>query len=173
MMKMKASLAGLMMACLATGCSKNVGRFNITLEADKDLKSSVTVDVVAVSESQYQTWYAIDMDKYANPNDDRKNAKAEGRMKSFDFDADHRSFTIAPTDPIYNTWTAIGGKPKLFIMANLPSDGTRPTGAGQMDFRRKILPLESAAWSDGQIKIVVKASGVFLVKEPESKYAVK
>ena len=162
--------------CLGTGCNAHeMGRFKIGLEARPDLKENITVDLVAVSESQFQAWNGMNMDDYANPNGFRDEARKQGRIRSFQIDTATRSFTILPTDPIYDAWKGIGGTPRLFVLTNENQNAVRPNpvGPGNMDFRRKVLPLENGAWPTKEIKIIFSPNGITLDKEPESKFAVK
>ena len=87
--------------CLGTGCCpKGMGQFKITINATEDLKERVTVDVVAISESQYQKWYSMPMTGYAQ-SAYRASARSQDIIISQTLEPGTRSFTIQPTDEIY------------------------------------------------------------------------
>ncbi len=118
-----------------TACSSSLSTVNLQGSASV-ATSSVLVDVVGIGPNN-QALKLTPVPKYWQGG----SAQSKADAKSFRFGPNSpQQYTIAPTDPIWKHWAAMGAK-EVMVIADLP--GVFPDLPGDQDARRKILPIAS------------------------------
>ena len=140
---------------LLVGCSSHLSTVNLQGSASV-ASSSVLVDVVGIGPNN-QGLKLLPVSKYWQGG----SAQAKADAKSFRFGPNSpQSYTIAPGDPIWKHWDAIGAK-EVMVIADLP--GVFPDLPGDSDARRKIYPVNSKSTT---ATIVVDKSGLLKQTTP-------
>ena len=127
---------------VAVGCN-SVRPYPVRVTIDDRIQNrSVQVDIVAVSEADYQTWEGYSMSQYWRYGDPWRR-DAEKFVMRFGQDSQGQQ-TLAIDDPIWKRWLAKGGT-RLLILGDLPEVIEDKPGAA--DPRRLVVPLHSGAWA--------------------------
>ena len=161
----------MILAAFAAGCH-GMGRYNVVVSCDEKLRNaSVMVDLVGVNESEYDQWYHYPMSKYWSPRDRMREDAPRFEMKFGQGLPD--SQTLSKKDPAWDPWNKKLAR-HLFVLADL--SGVGDDQLGNVDPRRKILPLSKTRWRwkyfywpvKQDIQILIKPSGVSVVTPAKS-----
>lgn len=126
---------------VGAGCS-SVRPYPVRVTIDERIQNrSVQVDIVAVSEADYQTWEGYSMSQYWRYGDPWRR-DADKFVMRFGQDTPSQQ-TLAIDDPIWERWLKKGGT-RLLVLGDLPEVIDDRSGAA--DPRRLVLPLMSGAW---------------------------
>lgn len=137
-----AAFAGLLLAAVASGCH-GVRAYPVDVTIDSRIQDqSVQVDIVGVSEADYQAWHNYSMTQYWRF-DDAWRRDAEKYVMRFGQDTPAKQ-TLPVDDPMWDTWLKRGAT-RLLILGDLPEVLEDRPGAA--DPRRLVLPLNSGAWA--------------------------
>lgn len=158
-------LVGMLVAVLfmGVGCGSKpkMGVYEIAVAPGGDLSSTLgaaplQVDLVGVSENDLAKWNGVAVDEYFAGASPLRNEAAASR-RTFNFNANASGAQVLTVkDSIWNEWRN-RGVTQLAILST--SRAMSPMGG--MDVRKKIIPLTTDRWNNGQrIDLVVGKSGV-------------
>jgi len=147
-------------AMLSAGCESKpkMKKFDIGLTPQGTQK--VEVDLVAVAETDADTWRDKNLDDYFSGNDKLRSDNAEF-TRSFTFtEGQNAKVMISVNDAIWTKWHE--KRPKLFVLANSRSlrAEAQKTGVGKQDPRRKEITLMSDYWTQSNFDITVTDGGI-------------
>jgi len=139
-----ALLAGLLCLLALSGCGSapDPRPYNVIMQADATLGSStVRVDLVGVTESDWDALKQYPVSEYWQPgNIVRQNLNKTSYVFG---EGQPRSQELPKKDPIWSQWLNRGSL-YLLMIADLP--GIFKDQEGTKDFRRLLIPLDSANW---------------------------
>ncbi len=163
----------LVLALAVEGCGTSYGRYDVVVSMDPALTSqpggapSVAVHIIGVNnDTSVGELSAKSMSEYWKPGDKFKQDLAGSRYEMSFGPRDSGPKTLKKTDPIWGKWD----RPvKLFILADLP--GAHSDQPGDLDGRRKSLPLETSRWDGDRIEIQIQRSRIQVLTKmnPEKK----
>ena len=155
-------------------------RFAINTKLDPSVKDAdtqqwqpVTIELVGVTPTDYESWNTCDMDKYWR-SDNPLNMHHDPLMLSAFTPQDGNTWTLDPKDPdhpeyakMWDTWKEKGVM-YIFVMSSYPRIGDNRPGAA--DSRRKIIPIQCKRWdpTPDSVTITVKSDGVTFNPSPKA-----
>jgi hypothetical protein len=164
-------VASTLFACLAAGCCHDaITPLNVTVSLDDPLRSGTNkligqmqVDLVAISPNEHPRCVTYSMTKYWEPNDPMRKFVP---VHTATLDADHPVITLAASDPQWDKWIRdvnVKDPPRLYVLVNVR--GRADDQPGDLDCRRKILPLTTCHWdknlgSPPHVQLTVNANGL-------------
>jgi hypothetical protein len=141
-------------------------RANVVVQLDQELTRdagyipTIQVDIVGVNKGELPQWKAYSMGRYWSPGDSLRAGADKYEIRFGQTRAAKQ--TLERTNPIYDTWLAKTAS-HLFILADLPDV---QDGAGRVDPRRLVLPLNPKAWKLKNNTIVVTIRAAQLLPAP-------
>jgi hypothetical protein len=130
-------LRGLALLCLfATGCA-SAPKWNVSIT--KKTPSTISVDLIGVSDADKSTWGAYATEKYWQPGDIRR-SQADKLSISSDLLKKDQPYVIPKDDPAWQRWYN-NGATDLLVLADLHA---RFDAAA--DPQKKFLPLATKHW---------------------------
>jgi hypothetical protein len=138
----------------ACGCS-TMGRFDVIVTVEeqgfrKTLATipSIEVHIVGISDVEYKEWASKSMTQYWEPDDAlRTTMVRKGYASVMTFgEAQPKRAILYRSAAVWDLWDAKGSR-NLFILANFPRGAQVKDQEGEMDARRRVLPLEKARWA--------------------------
>jgi len=146
------------------GCG---GCLTIQVAARPDLATkSVEVHVVGINPSELDEWKNYSVTKYFTPSDPKRRAAVDEKyscvMRFVQDSANPQTFTSGET--VWKNWEKRNAR-YFVVLADIPGFTDKDDKPGDMDPRRKILPLDAgqwdwAFWGSKTIRIEVSSGGV-------------
>jgi hypothetical protein len=154
------------LAAIGQGCAKTptMAERNVIVALDDSLAraTAVEVNLIGANATDYTRLSGMAVDDYWRA---AAAGRAPGTRYVMKLSGNDRTKTLLKTDPIWQKWRAEGAM-HLITIAFVP--GLTGTGAGDLDPRRAILPLDKYRWKDlGDIRINVSQSGLNVPTQPE------
>ena len=156
------------------GCCSDTDTISFRIDAhlddsvknpNTDTFDPVTVELVGVNPSGYETWNQYSMTQYfenVNSHDDPMVFRMSLGNKRTDSE---KAQTLIKEDPIWELWKK-EGVTHIFVMSSYPRTGDdRP---GSADARRKIIPILCKSWDNKPetVTITIKSDGVTFKPAP-------
>lgn len=143
---MKTTLKLMVLAAVtAAACG---GCLTVQVTAKPDLaKKSVEVHLIGITPSELAEWKDYSVTKYFQPSDPKRQAAVNDKyacvMKFVEGSANPQTF-VSNTD-VWKNWDRRNAK-YFVVMADIPGFTDKDDKPGDLDPRRKILPLDASQW---------------------------
>ena len=150
------------------GCKSESKPYNVTVSLDPSFagKPVIEVHLVGINDAEDKFWNTYSMTRYWS-SDDKLRQNAPRYVMQFGPNKPD-SQTLPADNNIWNTWLQRGAT-KLYVLAFLPEKFD--DAPGDMDPRRRILPLDHCKWPQGekqQIRVKLLPSNVEVETPPGS-----
>ena len=143
--------AGAVLLVALAGCGR-MGRFDVVVTIERDgfkktlgVLPSVEVNLVGVNDTEYEEWYGAPASQYWEPDNARRLTtvrKGYAHVMTFGEEQPSRQI-LYRRNVVYDAWAAKNAR-HLFILCNFPR--VAQDQPGNMDPRRRILPLDKERW---------------------------
>jgi hypothetical protein len=153
------------LAAIGQGCAKTptMAERNVIVSLDESLAraTAVEVNLIGANATEYTQLAGMGVDDYWRT---AAAGRARGTRYVMKLSGNDRTKTLLKTDPIWQKWRSEGAM-HLITIAFVP--GLTGSGAGDLDPRRVVLPLDKHRWANLEdIRINVSQSGLNVPTQP-------